>query len=68
MVVKEKSERAYNFHRNTVKATMDMLAACGLTSIDDITMDIFLKGNEFVSLENDYFPKKMEDEIKRDLH
>lgn len=68
LVVKEKSERAYNFHRNTVKATMDMLAACGLTSIDDITMDIFLKGNEFVSLENDYFPKKMEDEIKRDVH
>lgn len=62
--MEEKSERVYNFHRNTEKAAMAMLAACGLESIDEITMDIFLKGNKFVSMENEYFPEKMEVESR----
>ena len=64
LVMEEKSERVYNFHRNTVKAAMEMLAACGLESIDEITMDIFLKGNKFVSMENEYFPEKMDGESR----
>ncbi|WMN11036.1 FMN-binding glutamate synthase family protein [Marivirga salinae] len=64
LVMEEKSERVYNFHRNTVKAAMEMLAACGLESIDEVTMDIFLKGNKFVSMENEYFPEKMDGESR----
>jgi glutamate synthase domain-containing protein 2 len=64
LVTEDKSERVYNFHRNTVKAAMEMLAACGLNSIAEITMDIFLGGNEFVSMENEYFPEKMDGEIR----
>ena len=64
LVTEEKSERVYNFHRNTVKAAMQLIAACGLNSLDEITMSIFLRGDEFVSMENKYFPDKMEGEIR----
>lgn len=59
LVVADKAERVYNFHKNTMKASMELLAACGLTSIEEITIDMFLRGDEFVSIQDKYFPDKM---------
>lgn len=44
LVVTDKSERVYNFHRNTLSATMELLAACGKTELEEIGMDMFLRG------------------------
>ena len=63
LVVSDKAERAYNFHQNTLKATMELLAACGLSSIQEITIDMYLKGDEFVDIQNKYFPDKMAEEF-----
>jgi glutamate synthase domain-containing protein 2 len=63
LVVSDKAERAYNFHKNTLKATMELLAACGLSSIQEITIDMYLKGDEFVDIQNKYFPDKMAEEF-----
>ncbi len=35
LVVEEKAERAFNFHRNTVQALAEMTAACGLEHAND---------------------------------
>jgi hypothetical protein len=35
-VVLDKAERVYNFHRQTLRALSDMLAAAGLTHPDDL--------------------------------
>ncbi|MDR3508664.1 MAG: FMN-binding glutamate synthase family protein [Caulobacteraceae bacterium] len=36
LVVTDKTERVYNFHRNTLKALADMLAAAGLSHPDEL--------------------------------
>lgn len=56
LVVKDKSERVYHFHKNTIHATLELLAAAGCKNLDDLSIDIFMKGNEFEYLENKYFP------------
>ncbi len=56
IVVEDKAERVYNFHRNTVHAVMELLGACGLKHTDEITIEMFVKGDEMVALTNKYFP------------
>jgi len=56
LVVADKSERAYHFQGNTVHAALELLAASGCASLDDLTIDMFMKGNEFEGLANKYFP------------
>lgn len=56
LVVSGKSERVYNFHHNTVHAVLELLAACGCNRIDEISIKMFVKGDEMVALTNRYFP------------
>jgi len=56
IVVPEKSERVFNFHRNTLLTLMELLAACGLDHVEDVGMDHLMRGDEFVALANRYFP------------
>jgi len=66
LVVTDKSERVYNFHRNTLSAAMELLAACGKTELEEIGMDMFLRGNEFADLEDAYFPDSLNDERRHE--
>jgi hypothetical protein len=63
LVASDKSEHVYNFYHNTLKAAMELLAACGLASIQEIAIDMFIRGDELVGIENKYFPNKMEGEF-----
>lgn len=56
LVVSDKSERVYNFHRNTLLSLMELLAACGLERVEDVGVEQFMRGDEFVRLADRYFP------------
>ncbi len=42
----DKSERVFNFHKNTMKALADLIGACGFKTPDELTPDIFFKRTE----------------------
>ncbi|HEX5168725.1 MAG TPA: FMN-binding glutamate synthase family protein [Cyclobacteriaceae bacterium] len=44
--VTDKSERVFNFHKNTMKALADFIGACGFKTPDELTPDIFFKRTE----------------------
>ncbi|MDN3670751.1 FMN-binding glutamate synthase family protein [Echinicola jeungdonensis] len=56
LVVEEKAERAYQFHRNTMKAVLELLGACGVNHTNEIDISMFVKGDEMVALSNKFFP------------
>ncbi len=56
IVVSDKSERVFHFHRNTLLSLMELLAACGLERVEDVNMNHFMRGDEFVRLADRYFP------------
>ncbi len=56
LVVKEKKERVYNFHKNTVNATIELMGAAGYHSIEEVDINMFMKGDEFEDMANKYFP------------
>ena len=55
LVVTDKSERVYNFHKNTLHAANELLAAAGKNSFSEVDINIFMRGDEFVNLSNLYF-------------
>ena len=55
LVVTDKSERVYNFHKNTLHAANELLAAAGKNSFSEIDVNIFMRGDEFINLSNLYF-------------
>lgn len=59
LVVTEKKERVYHFHRNTLHAAMELLAACGKKNFDEAGIDMFMRGNEFITLSDLYFPDNL---------
>lgn len=61
LVVSDKTVRVRNFHDNTLLALMELIAACGLESVDQLSMDQFMRGDEFVELANRYFPDGLGD-------
>lgn len=44
LVVEEKYRRVANFHRNTIKATMELMASCGVENLEDLSDDLFMHG------------------------
>lgn len=56
LVVTDKAERVHYFHKNTIHAVLELLGACGLEHTEQITIDMFVKGDEMVALSNKYFP------------
>jgi glutamate synthase domain-containing protein 2 len=55
LVVTDKSERVYNFHKNTLHAANELLAAAGKNNFSEVDISIFMRGDEFVNLSNLYF-------------
>jgi glutamate synthase domain-containing protein 2 len=55
LVVTDKSERVYHFHKNTLHAANELLAAAGKNSFTEVNINIFMRGDEFVNLSNLYF-------------
>lgn len=56
LVVKDKSDRVFHFQGNTIHAALELLAASGCASLNNLSIDMFMKGNEFEGLANKYFP------------
>lgn len=55
LVVSDKAERVFYFHKNTLHAANELLAAAGKNSFDDVDISIFMRGDEFQNLSNLYF-------------
>ncbi len=55
LVVTDKAERVFYFHKNTLHAANELLAAAGKNSFDDVDISIFMRGDEFQNLSNLYF-------------
>ncbi|QDU68180.1 FMN-binding glutamate synthase family protein [Engelhardtia mirabilis] len=50
--VADKRLRVERFHRNTVRATLDLIAACGVSDPAQVTTDIFLDAESWADLGN----------------
>lgn len=60
LVVEEKKDRVANYHKNMLKATLELLGACGMDHPDQLHPGIFYRGDEFVNLLNRYFPDHLD--------
>ena len=47
LVVPDKAERVYNFHRQTLRAVRDLMASCGVTRLEDLDERLFMHGWEW---------------------
>ncbi|MDI1255972.1 MAG: FMN-binding glutamate synthase family protein [Flavobacterium sp.] len=56
LAVTDKSERVYHFHKNTLHAANELLAAAGKNSFSEVDINIFMRGDEFTKLSDLYFP------------
>ncbi|MBK0369133.1 FMN-binding glutamate synthase family protein [Flavobacterium agrisoli] len=59
LVITDKSERVYHFHKNTLHAANELLAAAGKKSFADVDISIFMRGDEFAQLSDLYFPDNL---------
>jgi glutamate synthase domain-containing protein 2 len=59
LVVTDKSERVYHFHKNTLFAANELLAAAGKSSFNEVDNSIFMRGDEFTNLSDLYFPDNL---------
>jgi glutamate synthase domain-containing protein 2 len=60
--VTDKRVRVANFHHNTIKATIELMNACGFKSLDEITVSSFFRrlgGHESKSFEEIYALKNL---------
>lgn len=62
--VTDKFERVYHFHKNTLYAANELLAAAGKTSYKEVDVSIFMRGDEFTHLSDLYFPDNLSNVIK----
>lgn len=59
LVITDKSERVFHFHKNTLHAANELLAASGKKSFSDVNINIFMRGDEFTHLSDLYFPDNL---------
>jgi len=59
LVVTDKSERVFHFHKNTLHAANELLAAAGKSSYKEVDGSIFMRGDEFTHLSDLYFPDNL---------
>ncbi|MFV7234194.1 FMN-binding glutamate synthase family protein [Flavobacterium sp. ZB4R12] len=64
LVVTDKSERVFYFHKNTLHAANELLAAAGKKSFTDVDINIFMRGDEFTHLSDLYFPDNLKSVTK----
>lgn len=63
LVITDKSERVYNFHRNTVRAVQEMLGASGHTHTSQLSASDLVKGDEMIKLANRYLPDSVNTQV-----
>ena len=59
LVVTDKAERVFYFHKNTLLSANELLAAAGKKSFAEVDINIFMRGDEFAHLSNLYFPDNL---------
>lgn len=59
LVVTDKYDRIYHFHKNTPHAANELLAAMGKNNFSEVAISIFIRGNGFSNLANLYFPDNL---------
>jgi glutamate synthase domain-containing protein 2 len=64
LVVTDKSERVFHFHKNTLHAANELLAAAGKKSFAEVDINIFMRGDEFAHLSDMYFPDNLKNVTK----
>ena len=64
LVVTDKSERVFHFHKNTLHSANELLAAAGKKSFKDVDINIFMRGDEFTHLADLYFPDNLKTVIR----
>ena len=64
LVVSDKSERVFHYHKNTLLAANELLAAAGKSSYGEVDSSIFMRGDEFTHLSDLYFPDILHGIIK----
>lgn len=63
LVVTDKSERVYNFHKNTIHAVKELLGASGHHHTSELTIHDLVRGDEMVALANRYFPDSVNSQV-----
>jgi glutamate synthase domain-containing protein 2 len=63
LVVTDKSERVYNFHKNTIHAVKELLGASGHRHTSELTIQDLVRGDEMVALANRYFPDSVNTQV-----
>ncbi|HAH36016.1 MAG TPA: FMN-binding glutamate synthase family protein, partial [Algoriphagus sp.] len=63
LVVPDKAERVYNFHKNTVHAVMELLGASGHYHTSELSVHDLVKGDEMIKLANRYFPDTVNTQV-----
>jgi glutamate synthase domain-containing protein 2 len=59
LVVTDKSERVFHYHKNTLHASNELLAAAGKPNYYEVDGSIFMRGDEFIHLADLYFPDNL---------
>jgi glutamate synthase domain-containing protein 2 len=59
LVVTDKFDRVFHFHKNTLHAANELLAAAGKNNFSEVDISIFMRGDEFDNLSNLYFPDNL---------
>lgn len=63
LVITDKSERVYNFHRNTVRAVQELLGASGHKHTSELSASDLVKGDEMIKLANRYLPDSVNTQV-----
>lgn len=63
LVVTDKSERVFLFHKNTIGAVKELLGAAGHSHTSQMSIHDLVKGDEMVKLANRYFPDSVNSQI-----
>ncbi len=63
LVVTDKSERVYNFHKNTIHAVKELLGASGHHHTSELTIQDLVRGDEMVALANRFFPDTVNTQV-----
>ncbi|TDQ18988.1 glutamate synthase domain-containing protein 2 [Algoriphagus boseongensis] len=64
LVITDKAERVYNFHKNTVHAVKELLGASGYSHTSELSIRDLVRGDEMVEFANHFFP----DSVINHLH
>lgn len=54
--ITDKAERVYHFHKNTLHTCNELLAAAGRETYDQVDASMFMRGDEFDHLSDQFFP------------